>query len=314
MLRYNVGRKSRRLINVDVSCRVENLIRDAGALGVMCSYNAVNGLPPSSLNRTTANLELQGLHPSIPIRANVFLVGILKVSIIFQQGQQMALTQPRLAGGTWCSNMVFKRENFIIFTFSITSQEYHSHCSSCYKEITRKATLECKRSKPRFISNTGTDIAQENPSQISCKWSGIGEISDELARAALKNAFRMRFRMGLFDPQSDNAFRKISLDEVGKSQDLSLSAAKQSMVLLKNQDNLLPLKTNQKIAVIGQNVNDTMSMTGNYDGPLCPDSSNRLFSIFDAIFKIIRMLKCLKTYRISMVHVMLRNAAMPWYS
>ena len=115
-----------------------------------------------------------------------------------------------------------------------------------------------------------------------------GEISDELARAALKNAFRMRFRMGLFDPQSENAFRKISLDEVGKSQDLSLSAAKQSMVLLKNQDNLLPLKTNQKIAVIGQNVNDTMSMTGNYDGPLCPDSSNAdcFPSIFDAIFKI----------------------------
>ena len=53
----------------------ENLIRDAGALGVMC-YNGVNGLPTCanpSLNRTLRELwNFKGYITSIPIRANVF--------------------------------------------------------------------------------------------------------------------------------------------------------------------------------------------------------------------------------------------------
>ena len=98
----------------------------------------------------------------------------------------------------------------------------------------------------------------------------------------------MRFRLGLFDPDVENEYRKIPLDVVGRSQDLSLRAAKQSMVLLKNE-NILPFRSEHlKIAVIGQNVNNTMSMTGNYDGPLCPNSSNAdcFPSIFQAISKI----------------------------
>ena len=216
----------------------ENLIRDAGALGVMCSYNAVNGLPTCanpSLNRTLRELwNFKGYITSDTDSCQCILGG-------HPQGIDNFPARP--TNGT-------------------------------------DATRQCLAG--------GTDI---NSGDTYHKYLANGVESggsDELARAALKNAFRMRFRMGLFDPQSENAFRKISLDEVGKSQDLSLSAAKQSMVLLKNQDNLLPLKTNQKIAVIGQNVNDTMSMTGNYDGPLCPDSSNAdcFPSIFDAIFKI----------------------------
>ena len=45
----------------------------------------------------------------------------------------------------------------------------------------------------------------------------------------------MRFRMGLFDGDSlSNPYRQIDLSEVGSSEDLSLEAARKSMVLLKN--------------------------------------------------------------------------------
>ena len=58
------------------------------------------------------------------------------------------------------------------------------------------------------------------------------EISDELARAALKTLFECDFVWGCSILKVRMPLENF-FDEVGKSQDLSLSAAKQSMVLLK---------------------------------------------------------------------------------
>jgi len=81
-----------------------------------------------------------------------------------------------------------------------------------------------------------------------------------LSRAALDRAassvLRVKFMLGLFDRPSV----PVNLDKaVRRSQahlDLSLESARQSMTLLKNEGNLLPLpKTLKKIAVIGPNAN-----------------------------------------------------------
>ena len=51
-----------------------------------------------------------------------------------------------------------------------------------------------------------------------------------------------------------------------KHQDLALRMAEESMVLLQNNNNILPLNKNLKIAVMGPNANDSVMQWGNYNG------------------------------------------------
>jgi beta-glucosidase len=86
---------------------------------------------------------------------------------------------------------------------------------------------------------------------------------------ALKRLFTARFRLGLFDPPSAVAFNRIpfSEDDSYAHRLLALRAARESIVLLKNQDGILPLKSSVKtIAVIGPNAQSLAALEGNYNG------------------------------------------------
>ena len=48
--------------------------------------------------------------------------------------------------------------------------------------------------------------------------------------------------------------------------ELALKMARESMVLLQNTNNILPLKGNEKIALVGPNANDSIMQWGNYNG------------------------------------------------
>src|SRR5271170_8437267 len=87
---------------------------------------------------------------------------------------------------------------------------------------------------------------------------------------ALHRLFRARFRLGMFDPPSSYAYGRIpfSEDNSGPHRDLALKAAEESMVLLKNQDNTLPLQSGiSRIAVVGPIAELIQSLQGNYNGP-----------------------------------------------
>jgi len=82
--------------------------------------------------------------------------------------------------------------------------------------------------------------------------------------------FMARFRLGMFDPPEQVAYTQIpySVVDSTENRELALEVARQSLVLLKNQDNLLPLdqETITSIAVIGPTADDTLVLTGNYMG------------------------------------------------
>ena len=85
---------------------------------------------------------------------------------------------------------------------------------------------------------------------------------------AVKRLFIARFRLGMFDPPEKVPYSKITPDQndTPEHRGLSLKAARESMVLLKN-DGLLPLKkTYNKIAVIGPNADSVDALVGNYNG------------------------------------------------
>jgi beta-glucosidase len=87
---------------------------------------------------------------------------------------------------------------------------------------------------------------------------------------ALTRLFRARFRLGMFNPPSSYAYGRIPMSEDNSPEhrQLSLQAAKESIVLLKNEGRILPLKPGtQRIAVVGPEAELVQSLQGNYNGP-----------------------------------------------
>jgi beta-glucosidase len=97
----------------------------------------------------------------------------------------------------------------------------------------------------------------------------LGLVSEELVNQGVKRLFRARFQLGMFDPPENVPYANIPYD-VNDSQGhraLALEAAQKSIVLLKNERQILPLKKEIKtIAVIGPNADDVEVLLGNYNG------------------------------------------------
>lgn len=94
-------------------------------------------------------------------------------------------------------------------------------------------------------------------------------ISEAEIDVALKRLFTARFKLGMFDPPEMVKYTKIPYSVVDNNEhhQLALEAARKSIVLLKNENNLLPLNKNIKtIAVIGPNADEATMLLGNYNG------------------------------------------------
>lgn len=95
-----------------------------------------------------------------------------------------------------------------------------------------------------------------------------GLVSKASIDTAVGRILRARFKLGIFDSEENNPYTRISPDIIGskKHQELALETARQSIVLLKNNDGILPLdKTKiKKIAVVGFNANNVVF--GDYSG------------------------------------------------
>jgi beta-glucosidase len=96
-----------------------------------------------------------------------------------------------------------------------------------------------------------------------------GVITEKQIDISVKRLFIIRFRLGLFDPVSMVKWAQTpaSVLESEPHKAHSLKMARQSIVLLKNENNTLPLsKGIKKIAVIGPNADNAIAVLGNYNG------------------------------------------------
>ncbi|SFR78416.1 glycoside hydrolase family 3 N-terminal domain-containing protein [Anaeromicropila populeti] len=97
-----------------------------------------------------------------------------------------------------------------------------------------------------------------------------GKISEEQIDQAVTRLFTTRIKLGLLGDHKQVPFNDIPYEIVDsdKYKQLNLSVAKKSLVLLKNQNQLLPLnKADIKtIGIIGPNANNRKALEGNYEG------------------------------------------------
>ena len=119
-------------------------------------------------------------------------------------------------------------------------------------------------------------LAVKNGCELNCgeTYSSLliahhkGLIDEATLDRAVWRLFRTRMRLGMFDPSEQVPYSTIPYEVVDSAEHraLTLQAARQSIVLLKN-DGLLPLsKELGSIAVIGPNADDLMTLLGNYNG------------------------------------------------
>lgn len=90
-----------------------------------------------------------------------------------------------------------------------------------------------------------------------------GQIPESRIDQSVANILRVKFALGLFDKPFPDSKRK---ELVGKSEhaQVSLQAAREAITLLKNENQILPLKKNTKILVTGPTANSISYLNGGW--------------------------------------------------
>ncbi|KFK25328.1 hypothetical protein AALP_AA8G098500 [Arabis alpina] len=117
--------------------------------------------------------------------------------------------------------------------------------------------------------NCGTYMLRNTKSAIE-----KGMVSKEQLDRALLNLFVVQLRLGLFDGNPrEGRYGKLGSSDICSSghRKLALEAARQGIVLLKNDHKLLPLNKNRvsSLAIVGPMANNISNMGGTYTGKPC---------------------------------------------
>lgn len=117
--------------------------------------------------------------------------------------------------------------------------------------------------------NNGCDLNCGSTYQYLLTAVASGLISEDEIDKAVTRLYTARFHLGMFDPEDMVPYSTIPYEVVGceEHRKLTLQTARESMVLLKNKDNTLPLDKGLKtIAVVGPNAYEKDVLLGNYNG------------------------------------------------
>jgi beta-glucosidase len=117
-----------------------------------------------------------------------------------------------------------------------------------------------------MLAGTDTNCGDTYKTLVRAVKDGL--IPESALNTAVERLFTARFRLGMFDPTSKVAYDSIPMseDDSAAHRALALKAARESIVLLKNENNFLPLKPDiRTIAVIGPNAASLAAIEGNYN-------------------------------------------------
>ena len=165
--------------------------------------------------------------------------------------------------------------------------------------FSREHVAKDKKDAIRIAINAGIDMSMDPYSVEFCillkELVQEGKVSMTRIDDAVRRILRAKYRLGLFDKPNTGGkgFEKFGCDEFAAA---SLKAAEESMVLLKNEGNILPLKkdkivngklSNGKILLTGPNANQMRCLHGGWSytwqGSKAEDLSEKYNTIYEAL-------------------------------
>ncbi|XP_065919367.1 uncharacterized protein [Dysidea avara] len=194
----------------------------AGTFSIMCSYNAVNGVP-SCCNKELLTTQLRD---------------------------------------TW------KFEGYVISDQGAMEciSDCHHYAKDWVHGAVAAATAGCDLEDGNMEKNTFATLQQAVNQHL---------IDESVLNTAVSRLFMARMRLGEFDPDEMNPYKSLSMDNVcsDEHKQLAINAAIQTFVLLKNANNLLPLRKNANIAIVGPFGKNVDLLTGDYPVKACDSTA-----------------------------------------
>ena len=132
----------------------------------------------------------------------------------------------------------------------------------------------------------GTDLECGKVFMVLTEALEKGLVTEQVLDDHLRRTLLGRFELGMFDPAEMLPWANLGEDVISseKFNDLAVQAARESMVMLKNEG-ILPLsKSLNTIAVVGPNADDIELLNGNYGGT---PSDNHKHSLLSGIRKAV---------------------------
>lgn len=132
---------------------------------------------------------------------------------------------------------------------------------------TREMVAKDKKDALRIAINAGIDMVMEPYNADACGYLielvKEGKVPMSRIDDACRRVLRMKYRLGLFEnpTQKLKNYPKFGGEEFAK---IALDGATESMVLLKNEGNILPLQQGKKILLTGPNANQMRCLDGGW--------------------------------------------------
>jgi beta-glucosidase len=146
---------------------------------------------------------------------------------------------------------------------------YVSDCGAVYNIYMFHKTVATAAEAAALAVNVGCDLECGDTYKALAEAVQQGLVDEATLDRALVRAFTARLRLGMFDDPQTVAYAQIpyAVNDAPEHRALALQVAQESLVLLKNADDFLPLSdTPRKIAVIGPNAHNHDVLLGNYNG------------------------------------------------
>ncbi len=143
-----------------------------------------------------------------------------------------------------------------------------SDCGAIYDffEEGRHGTHKDKADASSAAVLSGTDLECGDAYKSLVDAVRQGKIKEEDLDRSVARLLKARFELGEMDETTPWDTISDSVVNCRIHQALALRIARESMTLLQNKNNLLPLKAGMTVALVGPNANDSVMQWGNYNG------------------------------------------------
>ncbi len=144
-----------------------------------------------------------------------------------------------------------------------------SDCGAISDIFTGHKVVQTEAEASAMAVKAGCDLTCGNEYESLVEALTRGLIAKPDIDRSVRRLMTARFRLGMFDPPEKDPYSAIpiTMNDTKDNDSLSLRVARESIVLLKNDNHALPLRRDAgTIAVIGPNADDVDVLLGNYNG------------------------------------------------